>query len=130
MAKATPKTVAGKARKGVKRFAAKDELAFAHVIEIADRAYGDDQIGGYYRGDCTSGDTLADFVVRELRDVFDPKADHEANLREARRAMESAVKQLRNVEGALHRAIVQLMNQKPLVKKTVRKQVDKRRQVR
>lgn len=135
MAKATPKTVAGKTHKGVKRLKPMQEMALARIVEIADRAYGDGLIGNYYRGE-GHGDTLADFVMRELRDVFDPDATEYENLFESRRGIGLAIKQLRDVEAALHRELVKLQSQQPLAterpkgrahKKSTAGKVDKRR---
>ena len=42
-------------------------------------------------------DTLAEFIVREIKDTYDPEATDAAQLREAERAMDTARRQLLDV---------------------------------
>ena len=115
---------------------ARVECEFARIVKVADKAYGRDGIVGECsrNGGKIGHDALAFFITRELRDTFDPSKDHEANLSEARLAMDLAIRQLRDVEGAMHREIVQIVNQYPLAtkqgRKNARRVVDNRRQVR
>ena len=52
-----------------------------------------------------SGDTLAEFVVRELLDVYDPDGSEQSNYANARRAMLLAVGDLeRVIEGLIDAA--------------------------
>jgi hypothetical protein len=43
------------------------------------------------------GDTLAEFIVREIRDTFDPNATRSQQLEEARRVLLNAIDDLENV---------------------------------
>jgi len=72
------------------------------IIGIADKAYGEDALVASCALDAGAdlGDTLALFIVRELRDVYDRRAGTLAQLEEARRAMCLARRQLQAVERA------------------------------
>ncbi len=50
------------------------------------------------------GDTLADFLIRKMGDVFNKRAGRRANLDTAADAVNSAIRQLMDVEAALLRA--------------------------
>lgn len=86
-------------------------MTLDEIVAIADTAYdadcGDRIIARIWAtrdkddrvsNDC--GDTLALFVVRELRDVYDPEASAEAQLKAADHAMLSAYRQLLDVSVA------------------------------
>ena len=86
-------------------------MTLDELIAIANTAYdaggGDCIIAQIWAGrdednrvgdDC--GDTLAMFVVRELRDVYDPAASDAEQLKTADRAMMSAYRQLMDVSVA------------------------------
>ncbi len=49
-------------------------------------------------------DTLAEFLIRELGDIYDPLANAATNIDVAMNVVHSAIEQLRNVEAALWRA--------------------------
>jgi hypothetical protein len=67
------------------------------IIQIADRIYPDGLVGQAFKtGDCV-GDTLAEFIVRELKDTFDPKATALDQVNEAQRVIARASTQLGDV---------------------------------
>jgi hypothetical protein len=47
------------------------------------------------------GDTLGRFIVCELHDVYDPDVSDDMQLEAGAQAMESAIRQMQNVVGAL-----------------------------
>jgi hypothetical protein len=51
-----------------------------------------------------TGDTLAEFLIRELGDVCNPRAGAVTNVQIAQDAVHSAIEQLMDVEAALSRA--------------------------
>lgn len=51
------------------------------------------------------GDTLCDFIVRELSDTFDPKASREDQLTEGIRAINGAIDDLEGVKSAFYTAL-------------------------
>lgn len=81
------------------------------LIEAADRAYGSDGVLGQcwnfkkqeprsWRIRLRVGDGLASFIVVELAETFNPKATGEAQIEEAIRVMESAIRQVQGVVDA------------------------------
>ena len=72
------------------------------IIEIADQAYADDGLVlEAFENDGVVGDTLAEFVAREIKETYDPTASREGQLDEAYRVMSVAHEQLENVLTAL-----------------------------
>ena len=53
------------------------------------------------RDNVTGGDTLAEFVARELNDTFDPEADEATQIATAVRAMQTAADDLQAVAHSL-----------------------------
>ena len=74
------------------------------IIAVADRAYADGLVQAYFdHPDQNHGDTLAEFIVRELQDVYDAEASDEDQWSEAARVMRRARDELNNVLAALER---------------------------
>lgn len=78
-------------------------MTLDEVIQVADKAYDsmDEAIIQAVETNESNGDTLALFVARELKDVFDTSVSPEKNVREMTRAMDSAIRQLEAVRSAL-----------------------------
>lgn len=64
------------------------------LLDLANEVYDDGFLANYYTKEGKvkngSGDTLAKFIVIELLETFDPKAEKKNQLRTAMEAMESA----------------------------------------
>ena len=60
--------------------------------------YFDPKTGEFVQG---KGDTLAEFIVVELQETFDPKASDEAQINEALRAMDMARRDIDSVMQSL-----------------------------
>lgn len=69
------------------------------LISIANDAYGDGIISDYARGE-DRYDTLGLFIVRELRDTYDPEHPHQSAID----ALDTARNELDTVIAALERA--------------------------
>jgi hypothetical protein len=91
-----------------------NSISLRELVRIAAKAYNDDDPEGdesawdevidsngrlIARGKL--GDTLADFIIIELAETYDPKARREDQLEEAERLMNSALAQLSRVSQAL-----------------------------
>lgn len=77
-------------------------MKLSQLIKIASDAYPDDLIGRYHKAPKRDfGDTLAQFLARELKDTFDPDASDEEQLREGVRALTSSIRELSGVRDAL-----------------------------
>jgi hypothetical protein len=77
-------------------------LSLVELLNIANEAYDDGYLAEYFDPDngasrAGSGDTLAEFIVREIRDTFDSNATRSAQLEEARRVLMNAIDDLENV---------------------------------
>jgi hypothetical protein len=77
-------------------------LSLVELLKIANEAYEDGYLAEYFDPDtgaarAGSGDTLAEFIVREIRDTFDPNASRMAQLEEARRVLMNAIDDLESV---------------------------------
>ena len=77
-------------------------LSLVELLKIANEAYEDGYLAEYFDPDtgtsrAGSGDTLAEFIVREIRDTFDPNAIRSEQLEEARRVLMNAIDDLENV---------------------------------
>jgi hypothetical protein len=69
-------------------------MKLVDLLSKANKYYPDGFLAEYYDSDGNivdgQGDTLAEFIVKELKDTFDPDASDEDQIREAIRAMETA----------------------------------------
>jgi hypothetical protein len=77
-------------------------LSLVELLNIANEAYDDGYLAQYFDPDsgasrAGSGDTLAEFIVREIRDTFDPNATRSQQLEEARRVLMNAIDDLESV---------------------------------
>ncbi len=77
-------------------------LSLVELLNMANEAYDDGYLAEYFHPDtgtprAGSGDTLAEFIVREIRDTFDPNATRCAQLDEARRVLMNAIDDLESV---------------------------------
>ena len=77
-------------------------LSLVELLNIANETYEDGYLAEYFDPDtgasrAGSGDTLAEFIVREIRDTFDPAATRSQQLEEARRVLMNAIDDLENV---------------------------------
>ena len=67
------------------------------LINLADEAYYEQGlIKGYSEGD-ECGDTLAEFIVHEMRSVYDPEKDLSDNVAEIKMALGRAIEDLDDV---------------------------------
>ncbi len=103
-------TKSGSSRAGKKQSKRRNptSLTLIELLEIANKVYDDGYLVNFYtktgapkRG---TGDTLAKFIVIELRETFDPSATKQAQLYQAMQVMESAQYQLADVKEAFERA--------------------------
>jgi hypothetical protein len=77
-------------------------LTLVELLNIANEAYDDGYLAEYFdpgtgASRAGSGDTLAEFIVREIRDTFDSNATRCAQLEEARRVLMNAIADLEAV---------------------------------
>ena len=82
-------------------------LSLVELLKIANEAYEDGYLAEYFDPDtgaprAGSGDTLAEFIVREIRDTFDSNATRSEQLEEARRVLMNALDDLETVIERLH----------------------------
>ena len=93
----------------------KARITLLQILTIIENAYDPDSFlerrfneiadkNGRISSPSLMGDTLAEFLIREMGDVFSKRAGRRANLDIAAEAVGSAVKQLMDVEAALVRA--------------------------
>ena len=77
-------------------------MELKELIDIASVRYPDDLIAECYTDpDGPHGDTLAEFIVSELTDTFDPELSRTEQLREAWRVMRNAQRELETLADAL-----------------------------
>jgi len=82
------------------------------LIRIVDKAYPEEQIrqNWNFTDECPAekqtGDTLAEFIVREIADTFDPDAEDREQMAGALRVIHMAMDDLEKVANALNRRIV------------------------
>lgn len=75
-------------------------MTLVELLNRANEAYPDNYLNTYYdplTGELDAeawGDTLAEFIVIELKDTFDPDATNEVQLRTAREALQRAIHEL------------------------------------
>ena len=84
-------------------------MKLSEIIAIASRAYPDSAVQAYFEDlEGQHGDTLAEFIVRELHDVHDANAGSQDQLSEAAKAIRRARDELDNVLAALEGEIERL----------------------
>lgn len=94
-----------------------EPMTLDELIDIADGAYDDGLVRQYFEDpDENHGDTLAEFVVHEISDTFDPDLPREKQIAEAIRLMTSAIRQLQDVVSALEEAEGVHFDKKDLVR--------------
>jgi len=77
-------------------------MTLSEIIAIASNAYPDSAVDAYFEDlEGQHGDTLAEFIVRELQDVYDADASSQDQLSEAARAIRRARDELDQVLAAL-----------------------------
>jgi hypothetical protein len=79
-----------------------EPLSLIGLLDLASESYPDGFLAKYFDPDNgefrqASGDTLAQFVVVELSETFDPNASRSDQLEEARRVLHRAVDDLEGV---------------------------------
>lgn len=82
--------------------AAEKKLTLLELLNLANEAYPDGFLAEYYDAKTGQrlpggGDSLARFIVAELSETFDPDASRQAQLREARTALNRAIDDLQMV---------------------------------
>jgi hypothetical protein len=75
-------------------------MEFKKLIELANEAYPDDRIQLVFDKK-PAGDSLATFIVRELKSNFDPKASTKDQLTKAAESLRAAQEELKAVEKRL-----------------------------
>ena len=77
-------------------------MTLQELIDIADAVYPDGLVGAYHQNiTVDNGDTLAKFLVIELRETFDTDASDDEQLAAAERAVYAAIGELEAVREAL-----------------------------
>jgi ATP-dependent helicase YprA (DUF1998 family) len=82
-------------------------LTLFEILNIASSGYPDDFLKDYYDQETGkineqgSGDTLAEFIVREIADTYDPDADKEAQVAEVSRVLRNGIGNLEKVIAAI-----------------------------
>ncbi len=79
-----------------------EKLSLVELLNLANEAYADGYLAEYFDPETGerrqgSGDTLAQFIVSEIRDTFDARASRSAQLQEARLALSHAIDDLKGV---------------------------------
>ena len=82
-------------------------MKLVDLLDLANRGYPDGFLAEYYdsrTGDLKrgSGDTLAEFIVKELTDTFDSEADDELQIATAVHMLERAVGDLEDAIAAVN----------------------------
>lgn len=75
-------------------------MTLEKIIEIANNAYGDGLVDMCAADDTQTGDTLALFIARELKETYEPNASDYAQIKAAQHAMTVAISNLLYVEDA------------------------------
>ena len=83
-----------------------DSLTLAGLLNMANEGYSDGYLSEYFDTETGEprdgeGDTLAKFIVLELKDTFDPDATREEQIEEARRVLNNAIRDIEQVIQAL-----------------------------
>lgn len=81
-------------------------MTLLELLNLANEYYDDGNLSLYYDKEtgapvAGTGDTLAEFIVKELRDTYDADADDAAQVAEARRSLTSAAEQLHAIVDSL-----------------------------
>lgn len=80
------------------------------LLDVANNAYPDGYLANYYddagQPMASTGDKLAQFVVQELVETFDPGATDQQQLEKGERVLARAVNDLRRVALGLSRELV------------------------
>lgn len=71
------------------------------IVAVADECYQDGIVEGYFYNVEAVGDSLAAFVVSELKSVHDETEDDKAQLRSAASAMQTAANELQAIADSL-----------------------------
>lgn len=84
-----------------------EPLTLVELLNMANQGYPDGFLSGYYNGKTGSkkrgsGDTLAQFIVIELRETFDEEAPREEQIEEAHRVLNNGIRDLEGVIRAIH----------------------------
>jgi len=84
-------------------------MKLVDILNIANEGYPDGFLAVYYhpstgKSKRGSGDTLAQFIVREIQDTYDPDASDMQQLAEARRVMSNARREVESVIDKLEAA--------------------------
>ncbi|MHB1935625.1 MAG: hypothetical protein ACYCOR_03485 [Acidobacteriaceae bacterium] len=79
-----------------------ENFSLVALLNIANEAYPDGYLAEYFDSETGerregSGDTLAQFIVAELRDTFNAEASRDEQIREARLALRNAIDDLEGV---------------------------------
>lgn len=79
-----------------------EKFPLVALLNIANEAYPDGYLAEYFDSETGerregSGDTLAQFIVAELRDTFNAEASRDEQIREARLALSNAIDDLEGV---------------------------------
>lgn len=79
-----------------------ENFSLVALLNIANEAYPDGYLAEYFDSETGerregSGDTLAQFIVAELRDTFNAEASRDEQIREARLALSNAIDDLEGV---------------------------------
>jgi hypothetical protein len=72
-------------------------MTYGEIIQIANKAFGEDSIADAISQGDECGDTLALFIVRELKDTYDEKATDVQQRNEVIRCLELAQRNLDDV---------------------------------
>lgn len=78
-------------------------LTLVEVLDIAAASYPDELLRVYYQANSGefneegSGDTLAEFIVREIRETFDPDLTKTQQLQEVTRVLRKAIEDLESI---------------------------------
>lgn len=78
-------------------------MTLEEILAVADAAYPDGLVSAAAQ-DMEVGDTLAEFIFRELQDTYDSEANEEQQLAEAIRVIATARAEIEAVEEALREA--------------------------
>jgi hypothetical protein len=85
-------------------------LTLLEILNIASSGYPDDFLKEYYSQETGkineqgSGDTLAEFIVREIVETYDPDADKDAQVTEVCRVLRNGISDLEKVIAAVELA--------------------------
>lgn len=89
-------------------------MTLREIMVVADKGYPDGMVWLYFADPKGKhGDTLAEFIVRELRDTFDPDASDMRQIMTAAKAIQSAAKELEGVSVPLVRALEDMAYRTP-----------------